>query len=324
MQTLRTLIAAAMLCVGPAAAHAIEGSSAAGPIGGTDMRVALLPPPGLYGGIVFVGSQLYHFVDGTGARVPAIADARVSSVVGGVAALYVPDAKVLGGSLAFLGTVAAGEKCGHLFVGTGKLCRFGFGDPYFEIAWGRQFGHMRPSKYPGAFPIFEGFAVTLGFGIVAPIGQYNAFEAQNFAGSHGNNVWDFAPNIAVTYTTPAIIAEGTEFSAKFYWNNYLENPATRYLTGTLLNVDFAITEHIGRFQVGFTGFYVTQVADDTLSGMPLPPDGRQIDLLYLGGIISYDMPEYGATLKVKALTTAVSANTGSSQAVVVALAKKLY
>lgn len=55
-------------------------------------------------------------------------------------------------------------------------------------------------------------------------------------------------------------------SAKFFWNNYLENPETHYLTGDVLNVDFAITEHIGRFQVGVTGFYAVQVGDDHIRG----------------------------------------------------------
>ena len=50
-----------------------------------------------------------------------------------------------------------------------------------------------------------------------------------------------------------ILAEGTEISAKLYWNNYLRNPETGCATGDLINIDFAITERIGRFQVGVAG-----------------------------------------------------------------------
>jgi hypothetical protein len=66
--------------------------------------------------------------------------------------------------------------------------------------------------------------------------------------------WDFAPTVGLTYTTPPIIAEGTEISARFFWNNYLENPLTFYRTGDLLDLEFAVSERIGRFQVGVTAF----------------------------------------------------------------------
>src|SRR5262249_5672333 len=161
--------------------------------------------------------------------------ARVGGTTGGAFLAYVPETKVFGGSLAFLGVGSYGEKCGHLFAGTGTMCRLGFDDPYFEVDWGRQFGHYRQSSYSCAFPIFEGLPVTFGLGVVVPVGQYNVTEAQSFAANHGNNIWDVAPTVAVTYTTPPLLAEGTEFSAKVYWNNYTVNPATRYLTGNLLD-----------------------------------------------------------------------------------------
>jgi len=52
--------------------------------------------------------------------------------------------------------------------------------------------------------------------------------------SPGHNTWDLAPSIAITYTTPPILAGGTELSAKLFWNNYLEDPATHYLSGDVL------------------------------------------------------------------------------------------
>ena len=85
--------------------------------------------------------------------------------------------------------------------------------------------------------------------------------------------------------------EGTEISAKLYWNNYLTNPTTQYTTGTLLNVDFAVSERIGRFQVGMAGFYAVQVEDDKLFGVTISPDGRRAEVLNLGGIFAVDMPE---------------------------------
>ena len=53
---------------------------------------------------------------------------------------------------------------------------------------------------------------------------------------------------------------------RFFWNNYLENRDTHYQTGDLLDLEFAVSERIGRFQVGVTGFYAFQVEDDELLG----------------------------------------------------------
>jgi hypothetical protein len=104
-----------------------------------------------------------------------------------------------------------------------------------------------------------------------------------------------------------IIGEGTEFSAKIYYNTYLENPRTHYLTGDLINIDFAVSEHFGRFQLGLAGVYATQIEDDELFGVSLP--NRQAEVLQLGTVLGYDMPERGAALKVKALTSVHAINT---------------
>ncbi len=77
----------------------------------------------------------------------------------------------------------------------------------------------------------------------------------------------------------------------------------------MVNLDFAVTEHIGRFQVGATGFYAVQLEDDKINGVPIPPDGRQGSVLQVGGIIAYDMPEVAASLKLKALASPIATNT---------------
>jgi len=133
----------------------------------------------------------------------------------------------------------------------------------------RYFGKPRPSRFAGAYPILQGLTVLVGFGTVFPAGSYDASTPLNKALSIGSNIWDFAP--ALTYTTAPILIEGTEISAKFYSNNYLENPETHYLTGQLLDLDFAVTEHVGRFQIGATGFYATQIEAIRDSGFPCRP-----------------------------------------------------
>lgn len=318
----RLFLAAIFACAANSSL-ALEGSTAAGPIGGTDIRSALLPPPGLYGGAIVFGATAFDIVDGNGKTIPALSTANLNKRLAAPFLVYVPDVQVLGGSIGIAGIVPIGEECGHLFVNTTSRCMTGSGDPYVEIAWSRSFGTLRPSKYPGALPILEGLTIMLGFGAVLPLGKYDAREHRNQGISLGNNIYDFAPNVAFTYTTPPILAEGTEISAKLYWNNYLTNPTTQYTTGTLLNVDFAVSERVGRFQVGMAGFYAVQVADDKLFGVTVPPDGRRAEVLNLGGVLHIDVPELESAVKVKVLSTALAANSVRSSGVAISVIKKL-
>jgi hypothetical protein len=318
------LVAAALLCCAATSARAIEGSAAAGPIGGTDIRSAQLPPPGLYGGIVLFSATAFDFVDGSGNTIPGFDEARLHRNFTGPFLLYVPSLQVLGGSIGLAGIAPNGIECGRLFAVTPSRCVAGLSDPYVEIAWSRGFGTWRPSRYPGALPIHEGLTVALGSGAVIPIGRYNPVEARTQGLAIGSNIWDFAPSLAVTYTTRPILAEGTEVSAKVYWNNYLINPDTQYATGALVNVDFAVSERIGRFQIGVAGLYFRQVADDRSAGVRVPPDGRRAEVLNIGAVLGYDMPEHGMVAKVKVLTSGFAENAVRPFGVALTFAKKLY
>ena len=321
MRMLGLVVAAAIGFVS-SALLAAEGSTVAGPIGGTDIRSAQLPPPGLYGGTIQLYAEAYKFFDGDGDLVPALSGLELARTRVAPFLLYVPNVQVFGGSIGFGGIVPAGTDCGRLFRTTPKRCIEGVADPYLEMAWSRFFGSVRPSQHPGAFPIAEGLTVAIGFGTVVPIGRYSAKDAATQGLTVGNNTWDFAPILGLTYTTRPILAEGTEFSARLYWNNYLKNPATQYSTGDLVNIDFAISERIGRFQVGIAGYYAFQVEDDRQFGVAIPPDGRRLEALTLGGVLAYDMPEHSASLKIKALTTVIEHNTVRSPGVAVAWIKK--
>ncbi|HYD15492.1 MAG TPA: transporter [Hyphomicrobium sp.] len=322
MKGLRVLLSAVVVGATSPAALAVEGPTAAGPIGGTDIRSAQLPPPGIYFGTVQLVAQTIDFLDGNGKAIPALSDARLTKEVAGPFLYYIPQTKIFGGSIAFAGIFPAGNICGKLFTGTEKECDAGIGDPYVEVAWSRFFGTFRPSSFVGAYPIPEGLSLMLGFGTVVPVGQFDGSDLSSQARSMGTNIWDFAPTVAFTYTTPPILAEGTEFSAKIYWNNYLENPETNYLTGDLINIDFAVSEHIGRFQVGVAGFYAFQVDDDRINGVRIPPDGRQGMAIQVGGVVAYDMPEYASSVKLKVLASPYAENTVTSWSAVLGWIKK--
>src|SRR5260370_29518193 len=65
------LLAASLLGAG-CEGFAAEGTTAAGPIGGTDIRSAVLPPPGLYGGVVRLYSHGPQAGVGPGHPVPGV------------------------------------------------------------------------------------------------------------------------------------------------------------------------------------------------------------------------------------------------------------
>jgi hypothetical protein len=188
MRILRAVLAAAVCCA-PAPSLALEGSAAAGPIGGTDIRSSLPLPPGLYGGMVFVYAEASQFNDGAGHLIPAFADLALTRGRVRPFLLYVPDVKVLGGTITAAGIVPAGPECGHLFEATPKRCIAGVGDPYVELSWSRYFGTPRASRYSGAYPIPEGLAVSVAFGVVIPAGKYNVNDATLQGLSIGNNLW---------------------------------------------------------------------------------------------------------------------------------------
>jgi hypothetical protein len=317
------LVTTACLVLGSARGGAVEGTTSAGPIGGTDMRAAQLPPPGLYGGGVALYAEANRFFDGDGRAVGPLDDLHLTKGFGGAFLFYVPNVAVFGGSVGLGVVLPVGRQCGRLVAGVQQRCVTGIGDPYVEADWSRYLGQLRPSSYAGALPISEGLTVQLGLGAVIPVGRYDARDASQGL-TVGNNLWDVAPLAAVTYVTPPVIAEGTEFSAKMYWNTYASNPDTHYKTGALINTDFAVTERIGRLQLGLAGFYAVQVADDHQDGFALPPDGRRARVLDLGGVVAFDLPEHATSVKVKALTSVINDNAVKSSGISVSFITKLY
>ncbi len=296
--------------------QATEGATFAGPTGGSDIRSGLLPPAGTYVGAVLASAGSIDFLNGQGDRTASLEHARQSRQYVDPFVFFVLPGSIAGGSVGFGAIAPASQSCGQLFAGDDRHCVEGFGDPYLEIDWSRSFGTLRSSNYSNAFPILEGLSILVGFGAVLPLGQYNASYAARTGLSIGNNILDLAPSVAITYTTPPIIAEGTEISAKLYWNNYLENPSTRYQTGSLLDLDFAVTEHIGPFQIGPAGSYFNQLQPDEVAGSIVPPDGHRTEELWLGAVANYDMPSTSSSLKLKGQISDFATNTVSIWGVV--------
>ena len=315
-----------IICIGirSAPSIAVEGQTAAGPIGGSDIRSAILPGPGLYGGAVALFDNVTQYHDGSGHSAPALNDFGLTNYIVGGFFLYVPDFKLFDGRIGLSGNDTYGQNCGQLVFAKPRRCIAGFGDPYFELAWSRSFGQIRPATTPGAFPIIQGLVLEFGIGAVVPIGDYEPQIRSTNGVSPGKNTFDLAPSVAMTYTTPPLIADGTEVSAKLYWDNYAANPFTHYYASDLLDVDFAVTEHIGRFQVGPAGFYTFQTGMDRQNGAIVPPDGRRLEFMAIGGVIDYEMAEYNAAIKFKANTTVYAQNGAVAKFFILSFAKKFF
>jgi len=301
---------------------AAEGTTVAGPIGGTDIRSAFLPPPGLYGALITSTASAYQLRDGAGQPRPGLDAVGIDAKAAAGAVLFVPDFKLLGGSIGLLGVGGFGSLCGQIKSSSPATCRTGFGDIYVETSWSRFFGTLRPSRESGALPIREGLAIGAGVGAVLPTGLYDSRIQASNGVTVGSNIYDVAPWVAFTYTTPAIFLDGTEISSKIYLNNYGRNPATDYVSGTNMDIDFAVSEHFGRWQAGVTGYYLKQFTDDTRGGVAVAPDGRRSEVLSLGGVINYDIPEARTSIKFKARTSVFAYNTAMVSLFVLTVAKK--
>ncbi len=169
-----SLLAAALILGAAPPTLAAEGPSIAGPIGGTDVRSALIPPPGWYGGAIVFGAEALRFVDGQGNAIPPLKGAYLVTRDRRAIRDLGPGCPACSVATSAWGRSSrADSMCGHLFAGERNICQTGFGDPYVEVAWSRFYGTVRPSRDPGALPILEGLTVLFGFGMVVPIGQFN-------------------------------------------------------------------------------------------------------------------------------------------------------
>jgi hypothetical protein len=310
-----------LICCHGGTANAVESFKPIGPIGGTDIRQAFLPPPGLYGVGVGVGLTLPKYWGGNETY-----DSRGAPLVGGGGLLFVYDTEFLGGKLA--STIFddyADQNFG--LKGSKKESSKGFGDIYSDILmWSRFFpSEAYATQSKDGIPMPYGLQVMFGLGMGFPTGKYDASKRVNV----GSNVYTFSPNVALTYTTPSLFYDApghaTEFSARFFFNKYTKNHDTDYLSGPTASVDFAMTERINQWQFGLAGTAYTQVADDEVGGRRHPNNGNRASFLAVGPLVSYDFvaASHHWNLTGKALLAVAGQNTVASTGIVIRLVTNL-
>lgn len=285
-------------------ACAAEGPLFGGPVGGTDIRNAYLPTnSGFYGSLVggsFWASHSYNN-DGNTNNTPK---AHAYESIAAFGLMYVYPFHLFGGTLAS----SLQESVGDAYISINNRHDYyrGFGDLYADvITWSKYLGSPfgKPDNAKPGLPY--GLTVKFAYSMMFPIGKYNTTQLQ----TTGKNVFIYIPNFAVTYLTgPNFMGDGLEFSAHAFFDIVGHNSATHYSTGPIYDIDGAITERVGRWQLGVQGYYARQWEDDVQNGQVVNPDGKRLVVAAVGPIVAYDIPEWKATVKFKVSLPVYSRN----------------
>ena len=305
------------------AAQATEVGLFAGPLGGADMRSAYLPPePGLYGAAIgIVGS--YNVLRDNNGNSNSI-DAYYDAALGGVAGTYVYPWTLGGGRLA--STISQGYLYTNERIGGRRQRNSGFSDTYSDIlVWSRYLGRFDGDEAPSPDgpKLPYGLTFSGAYSMVVPDGRYNV---RNLA-TQGHNYYVFIPNFALTYLTDPSFSfgNGTEFSARFFYDMPSKNTADEYRSGQVFDVDWAVTERFTGLQAGITGNYAHQTTPDRSHGLIAAPDGNYLERATFGPIVALDVPSIGSTVKAKILWDYYDRNTfGDRIAATITLTFKIF
>ncbi|NPD68680.1 hypothetical protein HN018_22960 (plasmid) [Lichenicola cladoniae] len=290
-------------------ARAAEGGFYSGPIGGSDIRSAILSTPGTLAINLTaspIWSNLYTSSDG-GPSPTARSVAFAAQGIGG------------GFNYVYPWTLAGGRfatkfQDQYYFTCYRKLsrqqCDSGNNDPYMDVLeysfHAGMFGAKPPAPHPGALKLPYGLQVAPAFSLSIPVGRYTITDLAN----QGHNTWIFVPNVSLTYTTGPDMSffDATEISTRLYYEVSADNPKTGYRNGDTFVDDFAFTQRAHYWQFGIAGTVATATTADSLHGVPRPNDGNRLFDFLIGPVIQVDVPKWHASFGVKGLYDAVSHN----------------
>ena len=292
------------------------------PVGGTDIGQAILPPPGLYGGMgVLPFDRTEQFRGFDAQPVPAAVNLRLPhDEVIAAGLLYTYPFEIFGGSIASSIQAAFYNICFDFGFEVKVGCVGGLADTYSDLFyWSKNVGLVGVT--PGNLQLPYGLYVAGGFAMKAPTGLY---KATNFI-NPGANLWLAIPNLAVTYTTGPnwSLGDSTEISGRLFFGVPFQNPATLYTSGNVIDVDWSVTQLFGNLRVGVAGYYESQVSNDTLNGV-YQPHGGQFTGAAIGPILEYIFPDSGVAIKAKYLRSFYARNNIDLQFLALSIAMKLY
>lgn len=303
----------------PSGAGATETPLPITPAGGTDIGQALLPPPGLYGGVAVLPlNENRRFNDANGNAVDDSQSIKTSIPIIAAGLIYSYPGKILGGNV--ISSIQLPIFQLDYRIGDGPSNRKrAVGDVYVDLfQWAKRIsgndGHeaLAPPR---------GLTVSVGLAMKAPTGNYSRARALNI----GSNVWLTVPNIGMTYRSAPLAGVGSdsEFSARAFYGIPTKNKATNYQSGHVAAVDFAATQGMGAWRLGLAGTFGQQVTDDVRPDGTTPPNGNKSTNLYIGPIISFASSRSPLVVKLKHFSAVHIRNSTRQQVVSLVLGFKI-
>lgn len=262
---LQLLVLTCLLGVSGSRADAAEAAFGSYGVGGNAFSAGVTPPPGTYVSTV-VG--FYH-ADISGALpfhgIILNAGAKIDFFTSALAALYVPDRKVLGGNLGLSVSVPFGHVAFAAAVSVGPLSvsrevdGWGLGDivPRVQLGW-----------------LNGDLSYTVWLQAVTPTGRYDV----GFTPNIGLNRPGIDTGLALTWTDKKWTQLQFNGAAGFTFN--FENEATEYKTGNEFHFEWAIGYELSTgLMLGIAGYDYRQLTGDSGPGAVIRPFKSRVDAI---------------------------------------------
>jgi hypothetical protein len=316
-------IGASLVIAGPACAT--EGGVFGGPVGGTDIRTAYLPPkPGLYIGAVAVIGTARELMDPDGEKSPILNPASYRAINQAIGLVFIYPFKPLGFIVASTFQGGISEQRQTLTIpgaGFRKGTSVGAADSYTDLIYVSRHLGGRGANLNAHLP----YGLTIGGGLALelPVGTVRVPNIP----SPGKNIFITIPNASFTYLTgPRFsIGDGTEISARFFYEILKRDGITKVKSGNLVDLDWAVSERFKSVQFGVAGAFASQIAPDRLEdGSRVAPAGNYYERLSLGAVAAYDLPGAGGTVKLKALFPVRATNSYNATVASISYSRRVF
>jgi hypothetical protein len=92
----------------------------------------------------------------------------------------------------------------------------------------------------------------------------------------------------------------------------------------VLDLDFAVSERYGHWQVGLAGAAADQLFNDGRHGVKVEPNGKRLVVIKLGPVINYDVPDSSISLKAKLLAPVYVRNSAAVTGLILSATFRLF
>jgi hypothetical protein len=262
--------AATLACLAATTAHATEGGGTVVPIGVQTIVSGVMQDPGDYLLTYNTWVHAGHLPDANGAD--TVPDFRLRVQAHSLRYLHVFDSfRILGGTPAF--EIASARVNSAVSSAYFSGHDTGLGD----TSLGPSLGWHSPDLHQQIAAL-----------VVVPTGSYDKTKTDNV----GRNYYALQLDYALTY----FFGFGEEVSAMNKVVINRSNPATHYRSGTELDIDYALNQHLPHdFFVGVGGYLHRQFSDDTQDGQ-VYAGGYRVKDFAIGPQVGWGTPRYGGYL----------------------------